>query len=115
MKLWLDDIFPSRHSSFEPALTDWVWARNSVEFQSLLRLYESKLTTISFDNDLGEKLEGRDCFGIVEQMLHDGKLKKLKTLIIHTSNPATGDSMMLAKDSMNANFGIKMMRLPRST
>lgn len=115
MKLWLDDLFDQTVSAVNPNDEDWIWAKNHAGFKNLIEEFQDKITLISYDNDLGEEIEGRHCFYIMEEMLSEGKLKNLKDIIIHSDNTGAVDSMMGAKDYLKRNYGIEMQRARRNT
>lgn len=115
MKLWLDDLFDQTVSAINPNDNDWIWAKNHAGFKTLIEEFQDKITLISYDNDLGEEIEGRHCFCIMEEMLSEGKLRNLKNIIIHSDNTGAVDSMMGAKDYLKRSYGIDMQRVRRNT
>lgn len=68
------------------------------------------VTEISFDNDLGEHSpEGYYAFTKLEELLHQGFYKGLKTVYVHSSNPSAVHKFMLAKESL-ARYGVSIIR-----
>ena len=94
-RLWIDDNRdPQLFIGNDPTedLNNIIWKKTFDSALEDLRSNESKITHIDFDNDLGEKrdsCEGKDLFYLVELMLSEGKLRKLKSIRFH-SDDTTG-------------------------
>lgn len=115
MKLWLDDIFDYSVSAVKPKDTDWLWAKNFDQFKQLLENHEKDIQLISFDNDLGEDLEGKHCFYLMEELLSEGKLRNLKNVILHSDNISAVTSMLGAKNYLKSIYGIEVQKFRRIT
>lgn len=106
--VWLDDF----RDPSDYGLPDALWLKNSSEFMDFLndkrKLYR-RVSEWYFDNDLGEVLEGYDCFSALEEKLVFGKPPLIDNVIIfvHTSNPSAARKFMLAADSFKK-FGIEI-------
>lgn len=115
-RLWVDDCRdPVIFIGADPLedLNKIVWKKTFDAALEALRINESKITHIDFDNDLGEKekgKEGRDLFIIVENLLSEGKLKKLKRIRFH-SDDTTGivlEKVRPEKDFLKEKYGIEL-------
>lgn len=110
MKIWLDDLRnPTLYNYNLKGQT--FWAKNYTGFVEGLNKFKDVVEEISFDNDLGEEKEGYDCFVLVEEMLYNNGLPKLKTIKVHTSNPSAAKKFMVAKESLQSRFNIDMIRV----
>lgn len=96
MILWIDDLRnPNQYN-----ISNCLWLKNFNSAKKALLTHQSEIEEIHLDNDLGESepnREGRDLFNILESMLYNGDMKKLKKIFIHTSNSSASRSMMTAK------------------
>jgi hypothetical protein len=75
-KLWIDDI--------RPAPPGWIWAKTPEHACFLLFTY--RFDEVSFDNDLGGKIEGRHIANLIERKAFFGQVPRLKWSI-HSANP----------------------------
>lgn len=110
MIIWLDDLRDPKDYGCPDAL----WIKNSVDFNILLidcliKDKDDDIEAIHFDNDLGEETEGYDLFLKVEEDVYKGKLKGLKKIFVHTSNPSAAKKFMLAKESFSR-YGVSIIR-----
>jgi len=109
--IWLDDIRdPVKYGKPEA-----LWIKTSQDFENyLLSMLDERILPeeINFDNDLGEDSvgEGYDCFLSIEKLLHEGELKSLKKIYVHSSNPSAVHKFMLAARSFKHHFGIDIIR-----
>lgn len=110
MKIWLDDLRDPKDYGHEDA----IWVKSAEEiWWFYLRLNGSgkthDITEIHFDNDLGIGYDGYYVFSRLESMIAAGGFKGLKTVYVHTSNPAAAAKFMLAQ-SFFASCGIEIKR-----
>lgn len=84
MKLYIDDLrFPSDNS--------WEIARNYN--QAISQLSTNKVTTISFDHDLGldengnEAKSGYDVANWLEEQIYYGLITTIPEMVVHSANP----------------------------
>lgn len=109
--IWLDDI----RDPVKYGYPDAIWIKNAQDFsQYLLSALDERIfiEEIHFDNDLGEESqgEGYDCFLAVENLLHNGELKSLRKIYVHSSNPSAVHKFMLAARGLKYHFGIDVIR-----
>lgn len=97
MLLWVDDIRKPRN--FIDYAGRVKWAENFEEAVGFLHAYKPLITEISLDNDLGEDKQGKDVLLVIEEMVFQGDLPALKTIYIHSHNPAAVRSMQSAAES----------------
>ena len=76
MRIWLDD------ERLPPSGT-WTWAKTYEEAISLLK--NERVEEISFDNDLGEKMEGYDVAKWIEEMAANGAIDEIAWKV-HSGN-----------------------------
>lgn len=108
--VWLDDCRDPKDYGYPDAI--WVKSAQQIWNLYMKLLYTGKtneVTEIHFDNDLGTGYDGYYVFTRLESILAAGGFKGLKTIYVHTSNPAAAQKFMLAKDSMARN-GVTMIR-----
>lgn len=110
-KVWVDDLRdPNNFVSDKNYLDYLIWVKTYSVSIDVINTHESTITTIHLDNDLGEEKEGRHVFNHIEELLHEGKLGSLKTIIIHSSNYGAVDLMMSAKDIIKEKYGITLTK-----
>ena len=110
MKIWLDDLRDPK----DYGQSDAVWVKSAQGIWSLYMNLQVKgitneVTEIHFDNDLGIGYDGYYVFSRLESIVAAGGFKGLKTIYVHTSNPAAAQKFMLAKESL-ARYGIDIKR-----
>ena len=85
--LWLDDNRDPSDPIYQQkfgAHGNEIWAKTVPEAITILE--QGNVISISFDNDLGEKLEGYDLAKWIEEKAHDNQIKPLQWKI-HSANP----------------------------
>lgn len=110
MRIWLDDL----RDPADYGYPDAVWVKNEIDFKllfidCLISDDGNTIEAIHFDNDLGEQTEGYDIFLEIEEFVHKGKLRGLRSIYVHTSNPAAAQKFMLARDAL-ARYDVDMIR-----
>lgn len=110
MKIWLDDLRDPKDYGHPDA----TWVKSAQGIWSLYMNLQVKGTTndvteIHFDNDLGPGYDGYYVFTRLESIIAAGGFKGLKTIYVHTSNPAAAQKFMLAGEHL-AQYGIALIR-----
>jgi NAD+-processing family protein with receiver domain len=91
MNLWLDDLRdPANHNR-----ADWVWIKTAKEAIELIRA--GSVSSISFDHDLGSKLNGHDVASEIESLCAQGQ--PCPKWAIHSANPVGAMNIRLAMKS----------------
>lgn len=87
IKIYLDDI--------REAPLGWVVVRNSFDFKKLVLKTPEDIDKISFDNDLGERIEGWELANWLRDEIKAGTVKRPRSMSAHSWNP-------VARDKINA-------------
>ena len=104
--IWLDDIREPFSSQWDLLIrnhfgnNEVIWVKNYSEFVSVINS-TNDIVGISFDNDLGEEKEGKDCFNYFEAFVRENSMPKIK-LMAHTANPAAKKYLELGFSSLNS-------------
>ena len=100
MKIFIDDErFPAREEQ-----GSWIIVRDPDSAINLIKANAAWITDISFDNDLGYKLEGRH---VMQAILGDAMnaptpLPRLESIRVHSANVVAAKAMLeAAKDARN--------------
>ena len=92
MRIFIDDErFPLEHETGQ-----WAIVREPIEAIDMIRANAQSITHISFDNDLGHDLEGRDVLNaIIGTPVSEGiEMPALIELRVHSANIAAAKSMI---------------------
>tara|TARA_R110000823_G_scaffold230090_2_gene357000 strand:+ start:1368 stop:1739 length:372 start_codon:yes stop_codon:yes gene_type:complete len=92
MKVFLDDVRTMKG-------TDWVIARNFEGFKGAIGDYQTEITLISFDHDLGKDTQnGLQCANWLVNSMEGAnptiRLPALEAITIHSSNPPGSEGIM---------------------
>ena len=88
--LWLDDLrCPYENKESKVPKGDWqiTWVKNHEQFVNYF-LSGNSPDANSFDNDLGEPLEGYDCLHWLKNFLLDNGATFVPEIFVHSTNPA---------------------------
>lgn len=110
MILWIDDLRDPINYNINK---NYIWAKDFDSAKKAMSENQTIIKEIHFDNDLGEikpNKEGKHLFSLLEYMLYNGEMKKLKRIYIHTSNSSAANSMMSAKNVFLEKYHIKIKR-----
>ncbi|MBI3633699.1 MAG: hypothetical protein HY226_05415 [Candidatus Vogelbacteria bacterium] len=102
IRIWLDD----NHTGYRPAPLGWIHVHNSQEFWMLLESNTEVIDEMSFDNDLGEVIEGYD---IVKTMAGRCLLEQTlkywpRKIYVHSANTVTNPAIRGFVESFNKLF-----------
>ncbi len=97
MKIWLDDQLDDPETPVRHTPEGWIGAKTSSEFKKIVEDALEKgesIEAISFDNDLGEKVEGRHLVKwLQEQHPEIIELNPEIELEVHSANNVAGPEM----------------------
>lgn len=92
-KPYLSKLYGNLFSDDESyALRNWFIVRNYSEFVEFIETYGIP-KYISFDNDLGEEMEGKDCVKWLIEYMMDNDIDFTPTVEFHTANPVAKKDM----------------------
>lgn len=109
MKLFLDDVRKVEWSYPDDDPMSWKVVRTPQDF--LNHIKSGKVTTVSFDNDLGmygehegTMMEGRDLLGEMIIMILDGDIPMIHDVRIHSANVPAANAMKAEWESFYKNW-----------
>lgn len=108
--LWIDDLRkPSDFIDVDGYTLCWTQTYDSSH--DAITVFEPNI--IHLDNDLSDEQDrqGRHLFNYIEYLLHEGHLRDLQEVRIHSDNSSAVSSMMLAKDNFQDQYGVKVSQV----
>lgn len=109
--LWIDDLRDPNDfiNTWEYASVYWVDNYDA----ALLELNRDDYNIIHLDNDLSDPYDrqGKHLFNEIEYKLHNGDLKSLSVIIVHSDNSSAVHSIMTAKENMKDRYGVTLQQM----
>ena len=110
MKLYLDDIRNPHQSGYKGG--EWIACRNDKTFKDMFTSFDSIITHISFEHDIGsydengDEVTGYDCVKWLCDYILDNNLdiSNLR-LNFHTANVVGKENMMCYWNNFKENYG----------
>ena len=109
MKLYLDDIRTPHQSGYN--CSEWIVCKNDKTFKDMFMSFDSIITHISFDHDIGsydengDEVTGYDCVKWLCDYILDNNLDISDlTLNFHTANPVGKENMMCYWNNFKENY-----------
>lgn len=90
IKIFLDDVRSTPEG--------YVRTYTAEETIEMIKRHDGNIRCVSLDNDLGiGYTEGREVMKWIEEQAHEGTIKPIFQLIIHSANPVAQDEMKAAR------------------
>lgn len=109
--LWIDDLRNPNDFIDVNGYTVVTWKDTFEKGQAEVEL--DLYDVIHLDNDLSDEKDrqGKHIFDYIEELLHFGKILKLKKIIIHSDNSSAVRYMMGAKAIFKDKYGVEVSQM----